>query len=34
MIKITDDMKNRIDNALEEKKYCVWATTSEMAIQT
>ena len=29
MIQITDDMKARIDRALEDKKYCVWATTSE-----
>ena len=29
MIKITEDMKQRIERALEEKKYCVWATTSQ-----
>ena len=28
MIKITDDMKDRINKAFDEKKYCVWATTS------
>lgn len=27
MIKMTDDMKQRVDKAYEEKKYCVWATT-------
>ena len=29
MIKITDEMKQRVDKAFEEKKYCVWATTSD-----
>jgi len=29
MIKITDEMKDRISKAFKEKKYCVWATTSE-----
>ena len=29
MIKMTDEMKQRVDKAFEEKKYCVWATTSE-----
>ena len=24
MIKITDDMKDRVNKAFEEKKYCVW----------
>ena len=28
MIKITDDMKDRISKAFDEKKYCVLATTS------
>ena len=28
MIKITDEMKDRINKAFDEKKYCVWATTS------
>ena len=28
MIRITDDMKDRINKAFDEKKYCVWATTS------
>jgi general stress protein 26 len=28
MIKMTDEMKDRINKAYEEKKYCVWATTS------
>ena len=25
---VTDEMKQRVDKAFEEKKYCVWATTS------
>jgi hypothetical protein len=29
MIKITDEMKDRVDKAYDEKKYCVWATTSD-----
>jgi general stress protein 26 len=29
MIKMTDEMKERVDKAYDEKKYCVWATTSE-----
>jgi general stress protein 26 len=29
MIKMTDEMKERIDKAYDEKKYCVWATTSD-----
>ncbi len=29
MIKMTDEMKQRVDKAFEEKKYCVWATTSD-----
>ena len=29
MIKMTDEMKQRVDQAYEEKKYCVWATTSD-----
>lgn len=28
MIKITDEMKDRVNKAFDEKKYCVWATTS------
>ena len=33
MIKITDDMKYRINKAFDEKKYCVWATTSNDGYQ-
>ena len=29
MIKITGEMQQRVDKAFEEKKYCVWATTSD-----
>jgi general stress protein 26 len=29
MIKITDEMKDRVTKAFDEKKYCVWATTSD-----
>jgi len=29
MIKLTDDMKERINKAFPEKKYCIWITTSE-----
>ena len=29
MIKLTDEMKDRVDKAYDEKKYCVWATTSD-----
>src|SRR5258708_19911005 len=29
MIKLTDDMKDRVNKAFEEKKYCVWVTTSD-----
>ena len=29
MIKMTDEMKERVGKAYDEKKYCVWATTSE-----
>ena len=29
MIKITEEMQQRVDKAFEEKKYCVWATTSD-----
>jgi general stress protein 26 len=29
MIKMTDEMKERVDKAYDEKKYCVWATTSD-----
>jgi hypothetical protein len=29
MIKITDEMKDRVGKAFEEKKYCVWVTTSQ-----
>lgn len=29
MIKITDEMKEKINNALAEKKYCIWITTSD-----
>lgn len=29
MIKITDEMKERISKAFAEKKYCVWATSSK-----
>jgi len=29
VIKITDEMKQRVDKAFEEKKYCVWATSSD-----
>jgi predicted pyridoxine 5'-phosphate oxidase superfamily flavin-nucleotide-binding protein len=29
MIKITDEMKDRVSKAFEEKKYCVWVTTSD-----
>lgn len=29
MIKLTDEMRERIGKALKEKKYCVWATTSK-----
>jgi predicted pyridoxine 5'-phosphate oxidase superfamily flavin-nucleotide-binding protein len=28
MIKMTDEMKDRVNNAFDDKKYCVWATTS------
>lgn len=28
MIQMTDEMKDRIGKAYEEKKYCIWATTS------
>ena len=28
MIKITEEMKNRVNKAFDEKKYCGWATTS------
>ena len=28
MIKITDEMKDRVNKAFDDKKYCVWATTS------
>jgi predicted pyridoxine 5'-phosphate oxidase superfamily flavin-nucleotide-binding protein len=28
MIKMTDEMKDRVNKAYDEKKYCVWATTS------
>jgi len=29
MIKLTDDIKERIGKAFKEKKYCVWATSSK-----
>ena len=29
MIKLTDDMKERITKAFPEKKYCIWITTSD-----
>lgn len=29
MIKLTDEMKERVDKAFQEKKYCVWVTTSD-----
>ncbi len=29
MIKITEEMKDRVNKAFEEKKYCIWATTSD-----
>ena len=29
MIKISDDMKERIGKAFKDKKYCVWATSSK-----
>ena len=29
MIKMTDEMRRRVNKAFEEKKYCVWATTSD-----
>ena len=29
MIKFTDDMKERVNKAFEDKKYCIWITTSE-----
>ena len=29
MIKMTDEMKDRVNKAYEEKKYCVWATQSD-----
>lgn len=28
MVKITNEMKDRVNKAFDEKKYCVWATTS------
>jgi hypothetical protein len=28
MIKFTDEMKQRINNAFADKKYCIWATAS------
>ncbi len=34
MIKITEEMQQRVDKAFEEKKYCVWATTSDDASPT
>jgi hypothetical protein len=32
MIKITEEMQQRVDKAFEEKKCCVWATTSDDGI--
>ena len=29
MIKMTDEMKDRVNNAYEEKKYCIWPTQSD-----
>jgi predicted pyridoxine 5'-phosphate oxidase superfamily flavin-nucleotide-binding protein len=29
VIRMTDEMKDRVNKAYEEKKYCVWATTSD-----
>ena len=29
MIKMTDEMKDRVNKAYEEKKYCIWATQSD-----
>lgn len=29
MIKITDEMQERVNKAFPEKKYCIWVTTSE-----
>jgi hypothetical protein len=28
MIKIANEMKDRVNKAFDDKKYCVWATTS------
>ncbi len=32
MIKFTDDMNVRINNAFKDKKYCVWATVSKAGV--
>jgi general stress protein 26 len=32
MIKLTDDMKERINNAYKDKKYCIWATVSKTGV--
>jgi len=32
MIKLTDEMKERINNAYRDKKYCIWATASKDAV--
>jgi len=34
MIKITEEMQQRVEKAFEEKKYCVWVTSSTTASLT
>jgi len=34
MIKITEEMQQRVDKAQEEKKYCVWWPLRTMALPT